>query len=151
MLKSLMKPIVILAGMAAAFSAMAEVAKPEVPDTFAERKFVLQISDRDPSKQVLTLNVVGNLLTYYQGEEVDIEVVAFGPGINFLKASNKNAERVKIYMDAGVRFSACEKTLNSLAAKLGEKIELQDGVTVVPAGAPRIFQLQDAGWKLLKP
>lgn len=151
MLKSLIKSTAVLAGLAVAFSALAEMAKPEVPDTFAETKIVLQISDREPYKQVMTLNVVSNLLKYYQGKEIDIEVVAFGPGIRLLMASNKHAERVKTYMDAGVRFSACQNTLNNFAAKLGKRVELQDGVIVVPAGAPRIIQLQEAGWRLLKP
>jgi hypothetical protein len=32
---------------------------------FAENKFVLQISDMDPSKQTLVLNVAGNILKAY--------------------------------------------------------------------------------------
>ena len=58
---------------------MAQEEKP-----FAEHKFVLQISDMDPSKQTLVLNVASNILKAYGQDQADVEIVAFGPGLRLL-------------------------------------------------------------------
>ena len=70
-----------------------------LPDTFATKKIVLQISDRDPFKQTLVLNVASNLLKYYTGQEVDMEVVAFGPGLRLMMKDNVNQARIQTLMD----------------------------------------------------
>ena len=52
---------------------------------FAEHKVVLQISDADPTKQTLVLNVASNLMKAYGGpDKVDVEIVAFGPGLRLM-------------------------------------------------------------------
>ena len=50
-----------------------------VEKPFAEHKVVLQISDNDPFKQTLVLNVANNITKAYGIDNVDIQVVAFGP------------------------------------------------------------------------
>ncbi|MBF6057057.1 MULTISPECIES: DsrE family protein [Thiomicrorhabdus] len=122
-----------------------------LPDTFAAHKVVLQISDKDPFKQTLVLNVAGNLQRYYGPENVDIEVVAFGPGVRLMLKDNPNQTRMQSMMAAGIRFSACANTLKNFAGKLGYELQTSEGVQIVPAGAGRILQLNAAGWQLLKP
>ena len=133
---------------APAFAAQQEV---PLPDTFATKKVVLQISDPEPFKQTMVLNVASNLLTYYEGTEIDMEIVAFGPGLRLLQEGNANRERIKTLMDMGVRFSGCENTVENFTKILGSPPKIQEGVTMVPAGAGRILQLNDAGWQILKP
>ena len=133
---------------APAFAAQQEA---PLPDTFATKKIVLQISDPEPFKQTMVLNVASNLLTYYEGTEIDMEIVAFGPGLRLLQEGNVNRERIKTLMDMGVRFSGCENTVANFKKVLGEAPKIQEGVTMVPAGAGRILQLNDAGWQILKP
>lgn len=122
-----------------------------LPDTFAENKVVLQISDSDPFKQTLVLNVAGNLQRYYEAQNVDIEVVAFGPGVRLMFDGNTNSSRINNLIASGVRFSACDNTINNMAKKLGYKPQIQESVGIVPAGAGRILQLNKAGWQILKP
>ncbi|WEJ62725.1 DsrE family protein [Thiomicrorhabdus lithotrophica] len=122
-----------------------------LPDTFAENKVVLQISDSDPFKQTLVLNVAGNLQRYYEAQNVDIEVVAFGPGVRLMFDGNTNSSRINNLIANGVRFSACDNTINNMAKKLGYKPKIQESVVIVPAGAGRILQLNKAGWQILKP
>ena len=122
-----------------------------LPDTFAENKVVLQISDSDPFKQTLVLNVAGNLQRYYEAQNVDIEVVAFGPGVRLMFDGNTNSSRINNLIASGVRFSACDNTINNMAKKLGYKPKIQESVGIVPAGAGRILQLNKAGWQILKP
>ncbi|MBO1924853.1 DsrE family protein [Thiomicrorhabdus sp. 6S3-12] len=132
-------------------TAMAAQEEAPLPDTFAEHKVVLQISDADPKKQVLVLNVAANLQRYYGPSNLDIEVVAFGPGVRLMLKDNANAARIKSMINAGVRFSACSNTLQNFAKILGQTPEIIDGVQKVPAGAGRILQLNAAGWQILKP
>jgi len=123
-----------------------------VPDTFAEHKVVLQISDPNPFKQTLVLNVAGNVLKYYgDTSKVDIEVVAFGPGARLLMKGNVNTPRIKRLMASGIRFSVCNNTLTNFSKKLGYKPQVIDGVRIVPAGVVRILQLSEHGWHLIKP
>ncbi|MPQ76451.1 DsrE family protein [Hydrogenovibrio sp. JE_KL2] len=131
--------------------AMAAQQEAPLPDTFAAHKVVLQISDPDPFKQTLVLNVAGNLMKYYGPENVDIEVVAFGPGLRLLMKGNVNTPRIKSMMSTGIRFSACQNTLNNFAKKLGYTPKIIEGVQMVPAGAGRILQLNAAGYQILKP
>jgi len=122
-----------------------------IPDTFAEHKVVLQISDSDPFKQTLVLNVASNLQRYYGPDNVDIEVVAFGPGVRLMFDGNANTTRITTLMDAGIRFTACQNTINNMAKKLGYAPKIQKNIGIAQAGAGRILQLNAAGWQLLKP
>lgn len=127
------------------------VQEPPLPETFAEHKVVLQISDPNPFKQTLVLNVAGNLIKHYGASNIDLEIVAFGPGLRLMMDGNVNQQRIKSLMSIGVRFSGCANTLNNFSKILGSKPELIDGVTIVPAGAARILQLNAAGYQVLKP
>lgn len=100
-----------------------------IPDTFADTKVVLQISEPNPFKQTLVLNVAGNVLMHYgDTSKVDIEVAAFGPGARLLMKDNANTPRIKKLMGSGVRFSICNNTLTNLSKKLGYHPEIIEGV-----------------------
>lgn len=118
---------------------------------FAEARVVLQISDMDPSKQTLVLNVASNLLKHYGPDRVDVEVVAFGPGLRLLYADNDNKERISTLAQSGVRFSACGNTINNFSAQLGKPVEINPIATVVPGGIVRIVELVKDGYVLDKP
>jgi len=118
---------------------------------FAEQRIVLQISDPNPFKQTLVLNVANNLLRYYGPDRVDIEIVAFGPGLRLLFADNANRGRIQGLSASGVRFAACNNTMNAMTKKLGHKPDLVPQAKVVPAGVVRIVELMDQGYKLVKP
>lgn len=150
--KTALKLMWLFAGITISMSAFAATPNDSpLPETFAENKIVLQLSDFNPAKQTLVLNVAGNLLKHYAGTEVDMEIVTFGPGVRLLLKGNVNDQRIQTLMDAGVRFSVCGNTLTNMAKKLGHMPEVRENVMHVKAGAARILQLQKAGWQLLKP
>ncbi len=130
---------------------MAGPVQAEEEKPFAEQKVVLQISDPDPFKQTLVLNVANNLIKYYGPDRVDIEIVAFGPGLRLLFADNVNRGRIQGLSTNGVRFAACNNTMNAMTKKLGHKPELVPQAKVIPAGVVRIIELMDQGYKLVKP
>ncbi len=118
---------------------------------FAEQKFVLQISDMDPAKQTLVLNVAKNLIKYYGQDQVDVEIVAFGPGLRLLFKDNANSARITGLTSTGVRFAACQNTINNMSAKLGHAVALNENATPVVGGVVRIKELTDQGYLLVKP
>ena len=125
------------------------VAQEEKP--FAANKFVLQISDMDPAKQTLVLNVAGNIMKHYGQDQADVEIVAFGPGLRLLFEGNANSGRIEGLQTTGVRFAACENTIRNMSAKLGHQVALNDHAIPVVGGVVRIKELTDQGYLLIKP
>lgn len=118
---------------------------------FADKKVVLQISDDDPGKQTLVLNVASNLIKYYGPDKVDVEIVAFGPGLRLLFADNVNGGRIKGLGSNGVRFAACSNTIANMSKNLGRELALNPLATRVDAGVVRILDLTGQGYTLIKP
>lgn len=118
---------------------------------FAEEKIVLQISDSDPFKQTLVLNVANNLIKYYGPDKVDIEIVAFGPGLRLLFKDNSNTGRINGLANNGVTFAACKNTMKNMGKKIGHEPYLHSAAKPVSAGVVRIIELENQGYKLIKP
>ena len=125
---------------------MAQEEKP-----FAEHKIVLQISDMDPFKQTLVLNVASNILKAYGQDQADVEIVAFGPGLRLLFEENANSGRIDGLTDSGVRFFACENTINNMSKTLGEPVKINAHASSGKGGIVRIKELTDQGYLLVKP
>jgi len=136
--------VVTLFGTMAAQSAEEEKA-------FADKKVVLQISDPNPFKQTLVLNVANNLIKYYGPDKVDVEIVAFGPGLRLLFDGNANSDRIQGLSANGVRFAACKNTLTNFTKQLGREPKLNSHAKVVDAGVVRIVELTSEGYTLVKP
>ena len=119
---------------------------------FAEHKIVLQLSDGEMEKQKLVLSVASNVMKHYGPDLVEIEIVAFGPGLQLLYKDNINKDRIDgLVASGGVRFSACENTIITLRKKLGHDIELNEHSKIVPAGVVRLKELVDQGYLLVRP
>lgn len=118
---------------------------------FAEQKIVLQISDPNPIKQTMVLNVASNLIKHYGQDKVDVEIVAFGPGLRLLFEDNVNKGRINGLNSSGVRFSACSNTVKKVTKKLGHTPVLNSNAVSVPAGVVRLVDLVNQGYILIKP
>jgi len=71
--------------------------------------------------------------------------------LRLLFADNANRGRIQGLSASGVRFAACNNTMNAMTKKLGHKPDLVPQAKVVPAGVVRIVELMDQGYKLVKP
>lgn len=120
-------------------------------EDFVEKKVVLQISDYNPQKQTLVLNVANNVIKHYGQDVVKVEVVAFGPGLRLLQEGNANTSRIQSLVNSGVRFSACSNTIKNFSKKLGHPIALNPNAVRVSAGVVRIIDLTANGYQLIKP
>ena len=119
---------------------------------FAEKRIVLQISDNNPFKQTLVLNVANNLIKHYGSDKVDVEIVAFGPGLRLLFENNSNLNRIKALAENNdVQFSACKNTIANMGKKLGHAPVLNKHAVPVSAGVVRIIDLVSKGYQLIKP
>lgn len=122
-----------------------------VPAQAAEKKIALQISDGSQEKQELVLNVANNLIKAYGAENLNLEIVAFGPGLRLLFADNANRARVQSLAVTGVRFSACENTVQAMTRQLGQAPQLGKDAQMVPAGIVRLVDLSAQGYVVVRP
>jgi intracellular sulfur oxidation DsrE/DsrF family protein len=111
-------------------------------------RVVIQVSDGDAAKWNLALNNARNLQTDLGPGNVEIEVVAYGPGIGMLKLDSPVGSRISEAKDAGVKIMACENTMK--AQKL-ERADMLNGIGYVGAGVVEIMQRQQEGWTYLRP
>ncbi len=131
--------------MAIALAAAVPAAAQQAP---ARAKVVLQVSDADAGKWNLALNNARNLQADLGAANVDIEIVAYGPGIGMLKADSTVGNRVDEAVGSGVKVLACENTMR------GQKLTHADmlpKVGYVPAGIVEIMQKQQQGWAYIRP
>jgi intracellular sulfur oxidation DsrE/DsrF family protein len=128
--------------------AMAMPAAAQAPQASARPKVVLQVSDADPAKWSLALNNAKNVQTDLGAANVDIELVAYGPGIGMLKADSVVGNRVDEAIAAGVKVVACENTMKN--QKLTQ-VDMLNKISYVQAGVVEIMQRQQQGWAYIRP
>lgn len=132
----------------------AALAMPVVQSAFAQSepsraKAVFQVSDADPQKWNLTLNNVRNALDDYGGTmAVELEIVAYGPGIGMLKAGSPVAGRVADALKSGIKIVACE---NSMRAQKLVEADMLPKIGYVPAGVVELIKKQAQGWAYIRP
>lgn len=117
----------------------------------AKRKIVIQVSTDDPRTQKIALNNAVNVQKALGIDNVEVEIVAYGPGLSLLTKANKQAGRVASLAMQDIKFSACGNTMKKITKKKGKAPVLVEGVKVVPAGVLRIMELQEQGYAYLRP
>jgi len=118
---------------------------------FAEHKVVLQLSDKDPKREMLVISVAYNLLKLYEPDKVAIEVVTFGPGIDLLRTRNANRKLVESLITQGVRFDICLNTVDTIERETGKRPEIIPDATPVQFGVGQILSLTENGYTLVRP
>ncbi|WP_407275934.1 hypothetical protein [Halothiobacillus sp. DCM-1] len=125
-------------------------AKAQTPN--AEARYALQLSSPGADRRGMVLHVAEHILGQYPKGKVDIEIVAFGPGISLLLADNNPLmPLIAKLAKEGVRFSACGNALTHTTMALGRAPTLVPAARVVPAGIVRVHDLAVAGYFLDKP
>ncbi|MCW8933195.1 MAG: DsrE family protein [Gammaproteobacteria bacterium] len=119
--------------------------------TAADHKMVIQINSKDKVTHKMGLINAGNLKSQLGINNVDVEVVIYGPGLSMVKADSVFKNRIQKLQSRGVEFSVCGGTLKAIAKKTGKEPELLEGMKRVRTGALRILELQEAGYAYLRP
>ena len=109
-------------------------------------RIVFQVNEDDSRKWNTILANINNV----QEElgQVDVTVVAIGPGLGMIKVDALTANRVQDAMSAGVRFVACG---NSMQAQHLTRDDMIDGIAYAKAGYVEVMRLQQQGWAYIRP
>ena len=119
-------------------------------------KLALHVDVNDPDVMKLALNNARNAHELYTGwgEQVAIEIVAYSQGLHMLRDDTSpvkeeiKALRAKV---PTVAFGACNNTKMGMEKREGKTIPLIPEATLVPAGIVRLVELQELGYKYVKP
>jgi intracellular sulfur oxidation DsrE/DsrF family protein len=121
-------------------------------------RIVFQVDQNDPALMNLTLNNVSNILEYYhsKGEQAEVEVVAYGPGLNMFRDDKSPVkERLKSIQSGSfpskVAYAACGNTMTNMEKAEGHAIPIVPEAKVVTAGVVRLTELQEQGWAYIRP
>lgn len=133
-----------IAGLALAGTALAQTAAPG-----KKHRIVIQVTDNDPARWNMILNNIKNAQDDVGGaDKIDIEVVAYGPGIYMVKGDSPVGTRIDEAIKSGVKVVGCENTMK--AFKL-DKAEMRPTIGYVPAGVTELMKKQEEGWPYLRP
>jgi intracellular sulfur oxidation DsrE/DsrF family protein len=138
---------VLACGVAAALSAT-EARAQTAQTTAAKNKLVIQVSDADPRKWGLALNNARNVQQDLGKDQVEIEIVAYGPGIGMLKMDSEVGTRVSEALGDGVKLVACENTMTN--QKL-TRDDMLPRIGYAKAGVVEIMQKQQQGYAYIRP
>jgi len=123
-----------------------------------EHRVAIQVDQNDPVVMNLALNNAANVMEFYKakGEAVQVEIVTYGPGLHMVRADTSPVkDRIKQIIDgafpSSVKFLACGNTKEGMEKREGKAISVIPEATVVPSGAVRLIELQEAGWSYLRP
>lgn len=111
-------------------------------------RVVMQVSDNDPAKWNLALNNATNIQKELGMDDVDVEIVVYGPGIGMLKAGSPVAPRISSALTNGVKVVACE---NTMAGMHLQKSDMLPDIGYVPAGVVELMKKQQQGWAYVRP
>ena len=134
-----------LFGLIAAAAAAPAFAK---DSNAAKQHVIFQVSDKDPAKWNLALNNARNVQQDLGADNVQIEIVAYGPGLEMLKAQSPVAARLAGALDSGVELLACENTMKNNKV---DKADMYGGIAYVQAGVTHIMKRQREGWAYIRP
>jgi len=121
-------------------------------------RVTIQIDQNDPQVMNLVLNNTTNIIEYYRAkkEDVDIDVVAYGPGLHMLRSDTSPVQdRIKRLKDmvfpGKIQFSACNNTKQGMEKAEGHEIPIVPDATIVPSGVVHLMELQEQGWSYVRP
>jgi len=129
-------------------AALAASAKSDHAAAPVKQKVVIQISDNDPKKWTLALNNAENVQEDIGKGKVDIEIVAYGPGLPMLKLDSPVGTKVTDAIASGVKVVACENTMRKTNLT---KNDMLPGLDYVKSGVPAIMHRQQEGYAYIRP
>jgi uncharacterized protein len=118
----------------------------------------IQVDQNDPQIMNLVLNNATNVIEYYRGknEDVEVDIVAYGPGLHMLRADTSPVQdRIKrlkeMAFPGNIQFSACNNTKQGMEKAEGHTVSIVPDATIVPSGVVHLMELQEQGWSYVRP
>jgi uncharacterized protein len=123
-----------------------------------KHRVVIHVDQNDPEIMNLALNNAKNVIDAYRAknEDVNIEVVAYGPGLHMLRDDTSPVkDRIKeiseLSFPSNITFSACNNTKQGMEKREGHPITIIPQAHLVPAGVVRIMELEEQGYSYVRP
>lgn len=119
-------------------------------------KVAIHVDQNDKMVMNMALNNVANINKYYKsiGDTVEVELVAYGPGLMmFIEGKSPVADRIEsmsLGMD-NLTFAGCGNTHRKMSEKAGKDVPIMSEVTMVPSGVVRLIELQENGFAYVRP
>ncbi len=119
-------------------------------------KMVIQVSREDAEGMNLALGNAINAQKLYasRGEQFQVEIVAYGPGITMFREDKSPVKERLIEVKKeipGIVYSMCGNAKAAAERREGKEVVPIAGVGVVPAGVVRVAELQEQGWVYIRP
>jgi uncharacterized protein len=121
-------------------------------------RIAIQIDQNDPQIMNLVLYNATNVIEAYRAknEDVDVDIVAYGPGLHMLRADTSPVQdRIKRLKEMAfpgkIQFSACNNTKQGMEKAEGHAISIVPDATIVPSGVVHLMELQEQGWSYVRP
>src|SRR5262249_11609606 len=117
----------------------------------AKHRLAIQVNQNDPQVMNLALNNASNVIEYYgaRNEEVDIDIVTYGPGLHMFRADTSPVK--ELAFPGNVQFSACNNTKQGMEKAEGKEVPILSEATIVPSGVIQLMELQEKGWSYVRP
>jgi intracellular sulfur oxidation DsrE/DsrF family protein len=113
-----------------------------------KRKVVFQVSADDPKIWNLALSNAKNVQQELGAKNVEVEIVAYGPGIGMLKFDSVVSSRVGEAVGDGVKVVACENTMKAQKLTKGDMLA---STGFVPSGVVELMKKQKEGYAYIRP
>jgi uncharacterized protein len=127
-------------------------------DSTKQHRVVIQVDQNDPDVMNLALNNAKNVIESYRAknQDVDVEVVAYGPGLHMLRddtspVKDRIKELAEVSFPSNITFAACNNTKQGMEKREGHAITIIPQAHLVPAGVVRIMELEEQGYSYVKP
>jgi intracellular sulfur oxidation DsrE/DsrF family protein len=119
-------------------------------------KVAVQVSQNDTATMNMALNNARNIIDQYksQKKKVEIEMVAYGPGLHMLRADTspvKDRIATMSLEHPNLHFVGCANTQANQSKAEGKKVELLKEATLTPSGVVLLIELQEKGYAYVRP
>lgn len=106
---------------------------------------MIQVSSADSVAQRVALNNAVNVQKAFGHDNVEIEIVAYGPELSMLTPKSDQSSWIPDLALSEINLSACGNTMDAIKRQSGNILLLVEGVTIVRAGFVRIMESQEQG------
>jgi hypothetical protein len=104
--------------------------------------------DHDPKALKISFNNIKNYMAHFTGAKPAVSLVVNGPGVQLLLKDGEYAGQIREAHELGAEIKVCNNALNSFKI---DPEQLCPECVVVSAGIVEIVELQDKGFKYIKP
>ena len=111
-------------------------------------RVLLSVSEDSVEKMQLAINNAYNLQKEFGRQNVEVNIVTFGPGVRNLIYYSPLDEFISHAITRGVRIVACENSMKK--AKL-RSVDMNNNIDYVASGVVDITIKQAEGWQYIKP